>query len=263
MPELPDVETFRRYFNATSLHQKTTRIEVRNAKVLKAISARKLKDALVGHSFQSTRRHGKYLFAETDGTSWLVLHFGMTGSLKYFKNLEKGEPHARLIVTFDNGSRLAYVCPRLLGKVTLTEAPARFVGSRNLGADALSVGFNTLKDTLASSQATIKSVLMNQRRLAGLGNIYADEILFQSGIHPKTESRRLGRKEVKRILQNMKKVLKMAINRQANPHELPRSYLLPHRAKGKKCPRCKAAWRQVKVAGRTTYFCPECQNKNS
>src|SRR6266480_2963079 len=88
MPELPDVETFKRYFDSTSLHQRINDVEVGNAYILKDISARELARRLKGRRFESTRRHGKHLFARTDGGTWLRLHFGMTGSLRYFKGEE-------------------------------------------------------------------------------------------------------------------------------------------------------------------------------
>jgi formamidopyrimidine-DNA glycosylase len=263
MPELPDVEIFRGYFNATSLHQKTTGIEVRNAKVLKEISARKLRSALVGHSFQSTRRHGKYLFAETDGTNWLVLHFGMTGYLKYFKNLDEDEKHTRVLFSFANGFHLAYVCQRLLGEVNVIESPDDFIKERSMGADAFDVSYDRFKQIISGSTAAIKSTLMNQEILAGIGNIYGDEILFQSKIHPKTKSNTLRDKTIQCMYRNMHKVWRTAVDKQADPDRFPRTYLLPNRAEGAKCPRCKQKIQTLKVIGRTAYFCPKCQNKNS
>ena len=99
MPELPDVENFKNYFNATSLHQKIADVEVRSHKILKDISADKLKGKLKGKSFQCTHRHGKYLFAQINAHLRLMLHFGMTGFLKYFKDMDKDQPHDRLLIT--------------------------------------------------------------------------------------------------------------------------------------------------------------------
>src|SRR6266513_4587110 len=89
MPELPDVETFRRYLNATSLHQRITGVDVRSAYVLKGVSAHELARRLKGRCFESSRRHGKHLFVRADRDLWLRLHFGMTGSLHYFKHDER------------------------------------------------------------------------------------------------------------------------------------------------------------------------------
>jgi len=107
MPELPDVAIFKRYFDATSLHQKIERVEVYSRQVLQGISPGKVKTELEGHAFESTRRHGKYLLVRLDTGKWLSLYFGMTGWLKYFKNLEKRPPHQRLLTDFSGGYHLA------------------------------------------------------------------------------------------------------------------------------------------------------------
>jgi formamidopyrimidine-DNA glycosylase len=263
MPELPDVESFRNYFDATSLHQKIKDAEVRNRKILKNISAGRLKRELKGKSFQSTSRHGKYLFAKINTNLWLMLHFGMTGYLKYFKDIQKDEPHDRLLISFNNGFHLAYVCQRLLGKVTLLQSIDDFIQDNKVGPDALDMDFKTFKNAVAGSRGAVKSTLMNQKRIAGIGNIYADEILFQSGTHPKLPANTLSDKKIKQIYQNMKKVLKKTIQKQANPDRFPRSYLIPHREKRGKCPRCNSIIENTKVAGRTAYFCPHCQSEKS
>src|SRR5437870_6913132 len=95
MPELPDVETFKRYLDATSLHQRITGVDVRGAYVLKGVSARELARRLKGHRFESSRRHGKHLFVRADGNLWLRLHFGMTGSLQYFERKRQAPKHTR------------------------------------------------------------------------------------------------------------------------------------------------------------------------
>ena len=123
MPELPDVEVFKHYLDSTALYQKISSAEVKNEKVLGDASARELERALGGKEFESTRRHGKYLLVELDGGGWLLLHFGMTGYLKYFKDMEDEPPHDRFLVTFDNGFHLAFDCQRMLGKVDLVGKP--------------------------------------------------------------------------------------------------------------------------------------------
>ncbi|MFB0525631.1 MAG: zinc finger domain-containing protein [Phycisphaerae bacterium] len=96
-----------------------------------------------------------------------------------------------------------------------------------------------------------------------MGNIYSDEILFQSNIHPKTISNKLNHEQIRKIYHNMGKVLIKAIERQADPNRLPNSYLLPHRQKPNRCPRCNGILKTTKIIGRTAYFCPNCQrNKN-
>src|SRR5882762_11196337 len=100
MPELPDVETFKRYLDATSLHQRINGVDVESAYVLKGVSARELAHRLKGRCFESSRRYGKHLFVRADGELWLRLHFGMTGSLQYLKNDEEAPRHARVLFVF-------------------------------------------------------------------------------------------------------------------------------------------------------------------
>src|SRR5947207_12885079 len=100
MPELPDVEIFKRYLDATSLHQRISGVDVESAYVLKGVSARELAHRLKGHCFESSRRHGKHLFVRADGELWLRLHFGMTGSLRYFKREEQPSKHTRVLFVF-------------------------------------------------------------------------------------------------------------------------------------------------------------------
>jgi formamidopyrimidine-DNA glycosylase len=258
MPELPDVEVYKRYMNATSLHRRILAVNVRNRKILKDISPAKLRRRLQSCSFQSTARHGKHLFVKTDTDRWLMLHFGMTGSLRYFKNEQRADPHARIVIGFRNGYKLALVCPRLFGSVRLITSPVNFVSENRLGPDALSIDCESFEKILQISTATAKSTLMNQRRIAGIGNIYSDEILFQSNVHPKTPTNELTVEQIRKIYRNMSKVLSIAIERKANPNHLPRSYLLPHRRKDGCCPRCHTAFACAKI-GRTAYFCPNCQ----
>jgi len=259
MPELPDVQTYKRYVDATSLHQQIQTVTVRNRRILKGISASKLKSKLQRRCFQSTTRYGKYLFVKTNNNYWLALHFGMTGFLKYFKNGGKSGPHDRLIIAFENGYNLAYVCQRLLGALRLVTSIDNFISDIRLGPDALNVDFERFKKILQESRGAIKSTLMNQKRLAGIGNIYSDEILFQSNVHPETISNKLNHEQIRKIYHNMVKVLIKAIERQADPNKLPNSYLLPHRQKKKSCPRCNGILKTTKVIGRTAYFCPNCQ----
>jgi formamidopyrimidine-DNA glycosylase len=262
MPELPDVEVFRKYFNSTSLHQEIREVKVLNRRMLKGISAPKLKSTLGGQSFRSTARHGKYLFAELKNGSWLVLHFGMTGFLKYFRHTDKEPPHDRLLLTFSNGYHLAYDCQRKLGEIGLVDDKERFVRERDLGPDALAPDFNlaAFKETFSrAKRSSVKSAFMNQKLTAGIGNVYSDEILFQTKIHPRTKVKNLAEKQLEKLFREMKKVLQTAIQCQATPERFPGSYIIPHRRRNGKCPRCSRQLERKKISGRSAYYCPRCQ----
>jgi len=261
MPEWPDVEIFKQYLDATSLHQKIRTLTVLNRKVLEGTSSKKLSQALQGHSFESTNRHGKYLFVKSDNNAVLFLHFGMTGSLRYSKNDREDGPHDRVVFTFKNNYKLVYVCQRLLGRVGLAESIDRFVEKHELGPDALSLDLKDFRQIFEKGRSNVKSTMMNQKLIAGIGNIYSDEILFQAKVHPAMACSKLSDADVKNIHHNMKKVLKRAVERKADPEKLPKSYLLVHRDKDGTCPRCHGRIQTRKISGRTSYFCPKCQRR--
>src|SRR6266487_5968995 len=185
MPELPDVDVLSAY-------------------LLKSVSARELGRRLKGRRFESTRRHGKHLFARTDGDIWLRLHFGMTGSLGYFKGEEKAPPHTRVLFVFAKDYLLAFDDQRKFGEVGLIEDVDKFLKKRALGPDAVDIDLAEFKDTLTRHRGAVKSILMNQRLIAGIGNIYADEILFHARIHLATQVERLGDKALAKLFRAMR-----------------------------------------------------------
>ena len=186
MPELPDVETFKRYLDATSLHQPIKGVEVRSAYVLKGVSAREFGRQLKGRSFESSCRHGKHLFVRTDRDFWLRLHFGMTGSLEYLKGQRRAPKDTRVLFCFANHSRLAYRDQRKFGEIGLSKDVDEFLRKRALGPDALDINLSPFKGIFEKHRATAKTILLNQMLIAGIGNIYADEILFRTRIHTAT-----------------------------------------------------------------------------
>jgi formamidopyrimidine-DNA glycosylase len=260
MPELPEVETFKRYMDATSLHQRIVGVEVESADLLKSVSARDLSRRLKGRCFESTRRHGKHLFVRADDV-WLRLHFGMTGSLRYFKGEEKTPPHTRILFVFESNYRLAFDDQRKFGEVGLIDNAAEYVKKRGLGPDALDFDFSGFKNAIDKHHGAIKSILMNQRIIAGIGNIYADEILFHARLHPASKTGSLNGKTMKRLFHTMRRVIGKAIEYQSDAGRMPNSWLLSHRGKGGKCPRCGHKLKSFKVGGRTSWFCPHDQHR--
>ncbi len=147
MPELPDVEVFRKYLNRTSLNQDITGVDFRNRTVLEGVSRGKIMRELTGNSFTETRRHGKNLFVKYNGR-WPRLNFGMTGYLKYFKNMEDDPDHDRMLISFDNGYRLAYVNQRLFGAIGLVGSVGVFIREKGLGPDADGISLEEFSDIL-------------------------------------------------------------------------------------------------------------------
>ena len=261
MPELPDLEVFKRYVDSTSLHQDIEKSEVKNGKVLGGVSAGGLQRGLAGRKFESTRRHGKHLFVRLDDGGWLLLHFGMTGGLKYYKNADEEPTHARVLFYFTNGYHLAFDDQRLFGKVDLIGDPNDFIAEKRLGLDPLDLDFPAFRKRLEGRRGEIKATLMNQQVFAGIGNIYSDEILFQIRLHPRTSVARLNGDALYDLHEQTQRVLHAAIERGANPGSLPGSFLLSHRREGDDCPRGNGKIQKMKAAGRTAYYCPACQPK--
>ena len=263
MPELPDVETFKRYLDGTSLHQRISGVDVRNAYVLKGVSVHELARRLKGRSFESSRRHGKHLFVRADGDLWLRLHFGMTGSLRYFKHQEQAPKHTRVLFVFANAHRLAFEDQRKFGEVGLVKDVDEFLKKRALGPDALDISLPQFKEIFGKHRGAVKTILLNQKLIAGIGNIYADEILFRARIHPATQVSPLKEKTVAKLFRAARDILKKAIKAKADVNFMPKSWLLPHRGKGGKCPRCGRELKSATIGGRTAWFCTHCQRRTS
>jgi formamidopyrimidine-DNA glycosylase len=263
MPELPEVETFKRYLDSTSLHQRITCVDVRSAYVLKGVSARELARRLKGRRFESSCRHGKHLLVHADGDLWLRLHFGMTGCLSYFKDQERTPRHTRVLFVFANAHRLAFEDQRKFGEVGLVEDLDEYLRKRGLGPDALDISLSQFREIFTKHHGAVKSILLNQKLIAGIGNIYADEILFHARLHPATEASALKDRAIPKLFRATRYILERAITAKADMDHMPRSWLLPHRGKGGKCPRCGRALKSATIGGRTAWFCAHCQRRTS
>ena len=259
MPELPDVETFRRVLEKHALHRTIAGFDLEAPRLLDGIDEAKLRENLVGHRFEATHRHGKYLFAHLDHDPWLVLHFGMTGEPRPFGPDEAPPPYARFIIHFQDGGHLAYIDPRKLGEIGLTPDPQTFVRDKGLGPDALGLDWPTFRALTQGARGMVKPWLMDQHHLAGIGNIYGDEILFQAGIHPRRKMEDLDEDALRRIHQAMQDTLGLAIGAHADPARMPPHFLIPHRHKGGHCPKCHTPLEHTKIQGRTSWYCPRCQ----
>lgn len=259
MPELPDVETMRRYFERTSMGKRVAEVEIMTPRVLDG-SPGEFRAALKGRRFTSTRRHGKYLFASADGP-WLVLHFGMTGGIEFKTDGKAPPPHSRVAFGFDDGSRLYFFDTRMFGRAGISGDVDEFIRRKRLGPDALSIDFGPFRAALKKTRRGIKQTLMDQSVLAGLGNVYADEALFQAGIHPLEDAGGLGDDEARRLFEAIGKSLRKAVGLEADASRFPEGFIIPRRHKGARCPRCGAAVEALSIQKRTAYFCPACQRR--
>ena len=260
MPELPEVEIYTRYFAAHALRQEIARVDVRDERVLGEIRKDPFVRALKGRRFKAARRHGKHLFADAGGT-WLHLHFGMTGDLAYYTDAAKAPRFARVIFEFRNGSYLAFEDMRLFGVVDLTTDPAQFIAEHRLGPDPLDPSFTLplFRKLVGNRRGAMKSLLMSQDIIAGLGNLYVDETLFMTGIHPRRPVDALAADEVRAVHAAIRKILREVIARKVRGADYPPRYLVNHREADARCPRCGGTIKRTVVFGRTTYYCAKHQ----
>src|SRR5947209_18445080 len=185
VPELPDVEGFRRYLARHAQGQKIVRVDVPDRVLARNRTAHKLNEALKGHRFQHPTRHGKWLIAPVDGAE-LLLHFGMTGLLTWAKSNEPRHVHDRLIFVTDSGE-LRYNNMRRFGGVWLAhDEHERDQVTGPLGPDAAAIDRDSFEELIRNRRGGIKAALMDQRLIAGVGNLLSDEILWRAGVHPAT-----------------------------------------------------------------------------
>lgn len=265
MPELPDVEGFKRVLANNALGKTIVRIFVSDTRILGEFSPRTFVLRLHDAKLVAARRHGKHLLAQIDPSGWLTLHFGMNGALAFVQDCDDEPPFTRVQFYFADDGCLAYTNKRMIGRVGLVEEAADFIADEKLGPDALEPGFDLESFTaaVAGRKRDVKSVLMDQQIIAGIGNIYSDEILFQAKINPAERIDKLAAKELERLYTDMRKVLATAIERGAGSEQfverMPEGSLLPERHKGGHCPRCRSPLKVFKIGGRTAYCCPHCQ----
>ena len=290
MPELPEVETYARYFAKHALDQQIARVEVRDERILGEIRRETFAKKLRGRSFTSVRRHGKHLFAQAchsersrgiprqqataaasagdpstslgmTHATWLHLHFGMTGDLTYSRHREGDPRFARVVFHFDNGAWLAFEDMRLFGLAELVASPDDYIAEHRLGPDPLDPQFTFARfaSLLERRKGAVKSLLMTQEIIAGLGNLYVDETLYQASVHPQRAIDELRAEERKAIFTTMRRILRETIARHGREAALPPQYLYHHREEGERCPRCGGTIKRAVVFGRTTYFCGKHQ----
>lgn len=262
MPELPDVEIFKRYIDSTSLHHRITDVNLTDFYVLKNIGRNSFEKSLEGQSFEESHRHGKYLFLKMSGSNELLLHFGMTGFPKYYKNEDEKPDHERLVLTFENNYHLAYDSQRKLGEVRIVENHRETIDDLGLGPDALDddVEKKAFQSRFDGRRGMIKSAMMNQDIVAGIGNVYSDEILFQAELHPKSKVPNLSDDDWENIHEAVHDVCETAIDCKVEKECFPDHFILSNRLEGAACPKgCEGTLRSSTVSGRTAYYCPKCQ----
>jgi len=259
MPELPEVELYKRYFDSTSLNQEIVDIFIRDERILK-MDPEIFKKKLVGKRFLSTNRHGKYLFIKFK-SGYLVLHFGMSGDLEYFDSSEEEPRFSKIIFQFNNGYSLAYISIRIFGWADLTEDREEYITKKKLGPDAYKMTKQEYLEAVARRSGILKNLLLNQEFIAGVGNVYSDEILFKAKLSPKRKMADLIEEEITALFTQIKAVLKYGIKKKGDWSSYPKDSLIPHRKKENSCPLCGTTLLRIETSGRRGFYCPKCQKE--
>ncbi|TJZ58999.1 Fpg/Nei family DNA glycosylase [Streptomyces piniterrae] len=258
MPELPDVEAFRKVLASCAQGRRIQRVEVRDAGVLHGVSAARLRRELAGRSFTAAERHGKWLLARTDDGPTLMMHFGMTGELVCADAADPPDPHDRVVFTVGRERQLRYRDQRKLKGLWLADESGVARTLDRQGPDAMTVDRTGFDAALSARRGGVKSALLDQSVLAGLGNLLADEILWRARLHPARRVRDLTDGERGRLYRAMRGTLRPAV---AAGHVPPRRSWLTGRRDDTDavCPRCAEPLRRGRIAGRGTVWCPGCQ----
>ncbi len=261
MPELPEVETLVRDLRRRLLGRTIRRVRVLAPAMVRSPRPDRFARALRGRTVRGVGRRGKYLLVRLDRGLFLAVHLRMTGDLVVVPRRRPLHPHTRLVLGLD-GVDLRFLDQRRFGHMDLLPQSALPVvrALQRLGAEPLGRAFTLerFRAAVRSRRGGLKALLLRQEVVAGIGNLYADEILFQARLHPgrRVESLRPG--EVRRLYLAMRHVLRQAVLGLARTGD-PGGILLPVRQAGAPCPRCAHSLARMRLAGRATVFCPSCQ----
>ena len=272
MPELPEVETVRRALEPVLTGRRLIRVEIADSRLVRPLETLQVTAELEGERVAAVERRGKYLIVRFVSGCSLLIHLRMTGSLRHAPAGKLADdPYRRAVVRLDDGSDVAYRDVRrfgtwlVLGPGELEPYLAQRLGPEPLGR----LTARGLAARLEHRRAPIKAALLDQRTLAGVGNIYADEALWYAQVHPLRPSGELDGDEVVRIHRCVRRALRTGIERQGASL---RDYALPDGAAGtmqhefrvygragEPCDRCGTPIEKIRAAGRGTWYCPRCQ----
>ncbi|MBI4285761.1 MAG: DNA-formamidopyrimidine glycosylase [Chloroflexi bacterium] len=272
MPELPEVETIKNELAPHVIGERILAVTILWDKIVRQPSANEFRRHLVGQEVTGIARRGKYLlFSLKNSEKLLVLHLKMSGSLLLATASTEPPAYTRAILWLDNGNNIFFRDPRKFGRLWLVNEPAEAFGK--LGPEPFEEDFTPerLAGLLQGRKAPVKALLLDQDLIAGIGNLYADEALFAAGIYPLRPGASLTADEVRQLHQAIREVLMEGIKNKGasivnyyrpsgdagHAHE---EFKVAHR-RGENCPVCGTTLSYIKVRGRGTYFCPQCQRE--
>jgi formamidopyrimidine-DNA glycosylase len=272
MPELPEVETVRASLEPRLVGRRFEDVEILDSRLTRPLDSAEVAAELVGERVSAVDRRGKYLIVRFESGLVLLIHLRMTGNLVHSRNGARAESHVRAVVRLDDGSDVTYRDVRRFGTwlVLAADEADAYLAAR-LGLEPLERGFSArdLGERLAGRRAPVKAALLDQRTLAGVGNIYADEALWRAQIDPRRPAGALDAREIGKLHRSIRRALEAGIARQG---ATLRDYRTPDGAAGgmqhefkvygrggEPCSRCGTPIEKTRIAGRGTWFCPGCQ----
>ena len=265
MPELPEVETIKRDLEKIIKGKKITEVRIHNPKVIREPSLSAFKKGLLGVSIKNVLRRAKVLILELSNKKALTVHLKMTGQLVYPGTGKQ----SRVSFHLSNGKVLDFNDQRLFGELRLLNKWQELKFIRDLGPEPADLSFNEFKNMLQNKKTKIKSLLMDQKFISGIGNIYAAEILFLARISPERSAAKLTEEEKYFLFKAINDILNKAIrlggssvDDYVRPSGKQGKYALYHKVygrEGKPCVNCKTKIKRISQGGRGTFFCPKCQ----
>ncbi len=273
MPELPEVETVRRGLERLALGRRIVSVDVRVPKMIRTHRETFSLD-LMGQTIEAVRRRGKYLIFDL-GQQILISHLRMEGKYLLFLEEVPANKHFHFFFGLDNGATVVYQDVRKFGTFELmakSQEAAYFI-SKKIGPEPTSQDFKLapFERAVLASKKAIKPLLLEQKLVAGLGNIYVDEVLWAAKVHPERLASQLKKAEIKRLHDETIRILQLGIEKGGSTIRTYRNalgldgtmqdYLQVYGQTGQTCPRCGRAIQKIQVGGRGSHFCPKCQKK--
>ena len=276
MPELPEVETIKRILEGQLKNQKICSVEIKNPQIIAHPSENEFIKLLTGRKINSMGRRGKFLIINLENNDRIILHLRMTGQLLVAPKNYEVEKHTHLIAKLSGGNEVRYIDVRRFGRFwyLMKNEKDDFTGIAKLGAEPCDKNLTAeyLKEKLSHKKKTIKELLLDQSIVAGIGNIYSDEILFAAKIFPGKSGLNLCDEDYEKLSQKIPEIIKWGI--EANKMSAEEYFsgkgkdyrnmplLKIYGREGKACINCGTAIEKVTLGGRSSCFCPECQKKN-
>lgn len=286
MPELPEIEVLRRQLEKEYVGKRIKNVDVKTRQYVKEakpsgkrvtkrnITPKEFDKQLAGGKVKAIHRKGKYLAFELDNKNFLVLHLGMSGHVVKATGKRPPDKHTHVILHFTQGGDVRFFDARRFGEAFVADTEAFTEAMEGLGIDAINdqIPWQLFGEMVSQRKVKMKALLMDQEFIAGLGNIYSDEVLFQAGLPWERESNSLTSNEVRRLSRGIGEVLQEAIKNRGTTlsdgewrdlYDEPgehQSALTVHGREGEPCRRCRTPIQKVRIGQRSHYFCPQCQS---